>query len=79
MIVGQHFKYVDGYNYDYFNNDEDVLEYASQIERALQLGLTRYVAHPDYFMLGRRKWSQACDEASRKLWQQQKIWCNIRN
>lgn len=67
MIVGQHFKYVDGYNYDYFNNDEDVLEYASQIERALQLGLTRYVAHPDYFMLGRRKWSQACDEASRKI------------
>ena len=29
MIIGQHFRYFDGYNYDYFNNDEDVkiLEY----------------------------------------------------
>lgn len=64
MIIGQHFRYVNGYNYDYFNNDEDVVVYARQIERALELGLTRYIAHPDFFILGRRKWTPACDEAS---------------
>lgn len=67
LIIGQHFQYVNGYNYDFFNNDEDVLVYASQIERALELGLTRYVAHPDFFMLGRRKWTKACDEASKRI------------
>lgn len=65
LIIGQHFRYVDGYNYDYFNNDEDVICYAKQIERALELGLTKYIAHPDYFMLGRRKWTLACDEAAK--------------
>lgn len=63
LIVGQHFKYVHGYNYDHFNNDEDVLTYASQIVSALECGLTRYVAHPDYFMLGRRKITDACYKA----------------
>ena len=67
MIIGQHFRYVDGYNYDFFNHDEDVLFYAGQIERALELGLTRYIAHPDFFMLGRRKWTDACDEAAKKI------------
>ena len=64
MIIGQHFRYFDGYNYDYFNNDEDVLMYANQIQSALELGLTRYIAHPDFFMLGRRQWTPACDKAS---------------
>ncbi|MFQ6791613.1 MAG: PHP domain-containing protein [Thomasclavelia sp.] len=48
MIVGQHYRYDEGYNYDYFNNDEDVIVYAKQIERALEVGLTRYIAHPDF-------------------------------
>ncbi len=64
MIIGQHFRYVEGYNYDYFNNDDDVLMYARQIERALDIGLTKYVAHPDYFMLGRREYTPACKDAS---------------
>ncbi len=67
MIVGQHYRYCDGYNYDYFNHDEDVLVYAHQIERALETGLTRYIAHPDFFMLGRRQWTPACDQASQIL------------
>ncbi|UTY40530.1 hypothetical protein NMU03_07080 [Allocoprobacillus halotolerans] len=28
MIIGQHFRYVHGYNYDYFNNDEYLIVYA---------------------------------------------------
>lgn len=65
MIVGQHYRYDEGYNYDYFNNDEDVIVYAKQIERALEVGLTRYIAHPDFFRLGRRSWSAKCDEAAK--------------
>lgn len=64
LIVGQHFRYVDGYNYDHFNNDEDILMYAHQIEAALANGLTKYVAHPDYFMLGRRTFNEACKRAT---------------
>lgn len=64
FIIGQHFKYFDGYNYDHFNNDEDVLMYAHQIEKALDKGLVKYVAHPDYFMLGRRTFSLACKQAA---------------
>lgn len=64
FIIGQHFKYYEGYNYDHFNNEEYVLTYAHQIERALDIGLVKYVAHPDYFMLGRRIFSPACVEAA---------------
>lgn len=63
MIVGQHFKYVTGYTYDHYCTDEDVLTYAHQIESALKYGITRYVAHPDLFMLGRRQWNDACRQA----------------
>ncbi len=63
MIVGQHYKYYTGYNYDHYNSDEDVLLYAKQIAQALDAKLTRYVAHPDYFMLGRRTFTPACKQA----------------
>lgn len=53
MILGQHCKFI-GYEYDCYCSDEDVRYYASQIEQALQKGFITYVAHPDYFMLGRR-------------------------
>lgn len=64
FIIGQHYKYYDGYNYDFYCGDEDVLTYAYQIETALDLGLTKYVAHPDFFMLGRRDFNKACEKAS---------------
>lgn len=64
FIIGQHYKYFDGYNYDFYCSDEDVLMYASQIEKALDLGITKYVAHPDFFMLGRRTFNEACQKAA---------------
>lgn len=67
MILGQHCKYVDGYGYDYLCTDEDVLMYASQIETAFASGIVSYLAHPDYFMLGRRDFSPACEEAARRI------------
>lgn len=64
MIIGQHFKRIDGYSYDFLSTDEDVIEYATAIEKACDKGLCDIIAHPDYFMLGRRDFSQACKEAA---------------
>lgn len=60
MINGQHMKYLDGYDYYFYNNDEDILEYADNICKAMRCGLTDVVAHPDYFMLGRRNFNDTC-------------------
>lgn len=66
MILGQHLKYI-GYEYDCYCSDEDVLIYAKQIEDALKTGLITYVAHPDYYMLGRRSFSKECKEAAHRI------------
>lgn len=66
MILGQHCKYI-GYEYDCYCSDEDVLVYAEQIEQALDKNFITYVAHPDYYMLGRRSFSQVCEEAAHRI------------
>lgn len=66
MILGQHCKYI-GYEYDCYCSDEDVLVYALQIERAMAKNFITYVAHPDYYMLGRREFSTVCAEAAHRI------------
>lgn len=66
MILGQHCKYI-GYEYDCYCSDEDVLTYAGQIESALERDFITYIAHPDYYMLGRRSFSKACEEAAHRI------------
>ena len=60
----KHNKVLDKYAYDQLTNDEDVLVYANQVKEAMESGLIRFVAHTDYFMIGRRSWSKACEEAA---------------
>lgn len=66
MILGQHLKYLI-YEYDCYCSDEDVLMYVSQIEAALSKNFITYVAHPDYFMMGRRVFSNVCKEAAHRI------------
>lgn len=66
MILGQHCKYI-GYEYDCYCSDEDVREYTRQIEKALTYNFITYIAHPDYFMLGRRSFSKVCEEAAHRI------------
>ena len=66
MILGQHLKNMQ-YEYDCYCSDNDVLEYTSQIEKALKTGLITYIAHPDYFMLGRRDFSAVCIDATHRI------------
>lgn len=74
LILGQHFHHIEAnpayemvYDYDAYNNDEDVLFYAGQIEKAAETGWFSMIAHPEYFLLGRRTFTPACYEASRRI------------
>lgn len=64
LLLGQHNKIPDAYGYDVYCDDEDVMEYAHAIEKALDGKFADLLAHPDYFMLGRRTWNTACSRAS---------------
>lgn len=66
MILGQHCKYI-GYEYDCYCSDEDVLEYTEQIENAVKENFITYIAHPDYYMLGRRSFSKVCEESAHRI------------
>lgn len=67
MIVGQHCRTVYGDGYDEFCDDEGVLLYAKQLCNCMRSGLVSLVAHPDYFMLGRRSFSAACALAAHEI------------
>lgn len=66
MILGQHCKYIS-YEYDCYCSDSDIVEYVKQIESALEKNFITYVAHPDYFMLGRRNFSKVCVNAAHAI------------
>ena len=66
MILGQHLKEL-GYEYDCYCSDDDVEFYVQQVEAALKLGIITYIAHPDYFMLGRRLYSRVCEKAAHQI------------
>lgn len=67
LICGQHNKILDKYSYDQFCNDEDVIVYANQIKEAIESGIISFIAHPDYFMLGRRTWTKECEKAAHMI------------
>lgn len=71
MILGQHLKYVRGlneyYDYDCYCSTADLYTYLEQVESALQQHLITYIAHPDYFMQGRRVFSKECEEVAHRI------------
>ncbi len=71
LLIGQHNKTMtnDIYNeeYTYYTSDEDCILYAKQVCEAMESGLFVALNHPDYFMLGRSKWNEACAEAARMI------------
>lgn len=67
LIVGQHnVTFLDD-DLDSYASDDDVLKYADLLCEAMESGVVSYVAHPDYFMIGRRDWSEACIQAAHKI------------
>lgn len=57
LICGQHAMNFTMY-YEHGSDDDDIDVYADQIIAALDSGLTKYVAHIDYFMLGVENFSK---------------------
>jgi histidinol-phosphatase (PHP family) len=67
LICGQHNIYNLDDDLDSYANDHDVKAYADHVVMAVESGVIDYLAHPDYFMLGRRHWSKACAEAAHRI------------
>lgn len=64
ILLGQHQGGLADRKYCLKCDDDDVLQYAHDIETAIKTGLYSVVAHPDYFMVARNSWSKQCTEAS---------------
>lgn len=67
FICGQHYKVINEYGYDYYCSDEDLKVYADQVCAAMRSKQFLFLAHPDYFMLGRRNWNQASINAAHQI------------
>ena len=67
ILLGQHQGGLSDKKYCLKCNDEDVLQYAADIENGLSTGLYSVIAHPDYFMNARSSWSKQCAEASERI------------
>lgn len=74
LILGQHFIYnkdekslhiLNDYEFD----DDDMDKYATYIEKAAELHLPDIIAHPDFFMISRKKWSKKNEEITRRICQ----------
>ena len=66
LILGQHFgqfaNKIDIYK-------EDVIRYALDVKEAISVGIFTYIAHPDHFLLGVKKWNENCEKAVRIIMQ----------
>lgn len=67
LILGQHGSSLYGPEFYDDHSDEDVLLYASLIEKACERGLPDIIAHPDLFMFGKETWTAACEEATHTI------------
>ena len=67
MICGQHSKFCDNYEYSAYCNDDDLVVYTKQVIEAMESGIVSFIAHPDYFMLGRKVWNEACEKAAHQI------------
>jgi histidinol-phosphatase (PHP family) len=67
LILGQHYKVLNEYGYDYYSTDKDVEIYTEQVIAAMRSGFFAYVAHPDYFMIGRSRFSEVCAQAAHAI------------
>lgn len=67
MLLGQHDACLYGKDFYTHSSDEDILEYASLIEKACEKGLPDIIAHPDLFMFSKEEWNDACEKAAHMI------------
>ncbi|WP_416325744.1 histidinol-phosphatase [[Eubacterium] hominis] len=64
LIIGQHGPKLYEEEFYTRNSDEDILLYASLIEKACRRGLPDMIAHPDLYMFSKEEWTVACEQAA---------------
>lgn len=68
LILGQHFIYDENNNLKFTRrqeySDEDALKYAEYIKIAIEKGLPDIIAHPDVYMLSRKKFTEADEKVA---------------
>jgi len=67
LVLGQHNVTFLKDDLDCYASDEDVEKFAEALVQAMDSGLFSYIAHPDYFMMGRRHWNETCIAAAHKI------------
>lgn len=71
IVLGQHFVYDEEKNLKTFHDDdmtdEEILRYADYIERAMEIGLSDIIAHPDLYMLSRESFGKVEEMVARKI------------
>lgn len=67
ILLGQHQGGLVDKKYCVKCDDNDVLQYAADIEAGLETGLYSVIAHPDFFMNARNSWSEQCAEAAERI------------
>lgn len=71
LIQGQHFVYDKNNNLKIFRkdpiSDNEILTYAEYIEKAIELGFTDIVAHPDIYMLGREGFGEVEEKVANRI------------
>ncbi|HCY05809.1 MAG TPA: histidinol phosphate phosphatase [Erysipelotrichaceae bacterium] len=63
-ILGQHQQEIDGKDNYSLNKPSQLIEYATSLEKACDMGLVDIVAHPDLFMFNYPRWDKHCEEAT---------------
>ena len=69
LILGQHYSAIDGIDYWYKCTDDDMREYTAKVVKALNTGLFRYLAHPDYVLIPRDSYNEVMEECFRRIFQ----------
>lgn len=71
LILGQHFIYDKNNNLKVFSVDdftkENLMEYASHIEKAIELGIPKIIAHPDTYMRARDRFEEDETEVAHRI------------
>lgn len=71
IILGQHFIYDENKELKIFGKcditREDLMKYASYIEKAIELGIPDIIAHPDIFMLSSKEFGKDEAEATKRI------------
>lgn len=71
LILGQHFIYDKNNNLKVFSVDdftrEDLMDYASHIEKAIELGIPKIIAHPDTYMRARKRFEEDETEVAHRV------------